>query len=263
MDSEISYWHQLADLAIVWAKEMGKIHLSYFRGSHLDIELKGSINDVVTAADKTSEKYFIEQVSQHCPDHSILGEESGLHSGKSDYCWVVDPLDGTTNFSQGLPIFSVSIGLQYKGETILGIVYAPYLDELYTAIKGEGSLLNGKSIHVSTKKKLGPSVLTTGFPCDKDTNPDNNLTEVSRILPQVRGIRRYGSAAYDLCSVAAGFFDGYWEPNLHLWDVCAGILIVQEAGGKAQQYRHDRGISLLAANPDLFKQIEQNLIPSK
>ena len=263
MDSKISYWHHLAELATGWAHEMGKIHLSYFRGNLLNIELKGSINDVVTAADKASESYFIEQVSRHCPGHGILGEESGLHSGESEYCWVVDPLDGTTNFSQGLPIFSVSIGLQYKGETVLGIVYAPYLNELYTAIKGEGSFLNSKPIHVAQKKELGPCVLTTGFPYDKDTNPDNNLTEVSRILPQIRGLRRYGSAAYDLCCVAAGFFDGYWELNLHLWDVCAGILIVQEAGGKASQFRSDRGISLLAANPDLYERIEKNLVPSK
>ena len=133
------------------AKEAGKIQLSYFRGNHLHIETKFNMHDVVTVADKESERYIIGEIKRTYPEHAILGEESGMHAGDSEYCWVIDPLDGTTNYSQGLPIFTVSIGLQCKGETVLGVVYAPYLNELYEACKGKGAMLNGCSIHVSGK----------------------------------------------------------------------------------------------------------------
>lgn len=252
--------NQMLAHAIDWAHEIGRIHLTYFRGNSLNLQLKANINDVVTAADKESENYFLRQIEKTYPSHSVLGEESGIHKGHSDYEWVIDPLDGTTNFSQGLPIFSVSIGLQYQNETVLGVVYIPYFDELFTAIKGKGSFMNHQPIHVSQKTSLAPSVLTTGFPIDKDTNPDNNLAELSKILPLIRGIRRSGSAAYDLCYVGAGFLDGYWEPNLHLWDICAGMLIAQEAGALVTYYRTDREISILAAPPALHSLIEKQLL---
>ena len=146
---------QLLAFARACAKEAGKIQLSYFRGSHLNIETKFNQHDVVTVADKESERYIIGEISRAYPHHSILGEESGMHPGDAEYCWVIDPLDGTTNYSQGLPIFTVSIGLQYKGDTILGVVYAPYLDELYEACKGRGAVLNGHPIRVSGKSDTG------------------------------------------------------------------------------------------------------------
>lgn len=246
---------QLLAFARQCAREAGKIQLAYFRGAHLNVETKFNLHDVVTVADKESERYLIDAIAKSYPQHAVLGEESGMHAGHSDYCWVIDPLDGTTNYSQGLPVFTVSIALQYRGETLLGVVYAPYLDEMYEACRGRGASLNGHPIRVSTKSETARSVVATGFPIDKDRNPDNNLDNLSRILPRVRGVRRMGSAAYDLCSVAAGFLDGYWELNLHEWDVCAGILIVTEAGGEVRSFRDDRNISIVAGNSSMVAQL--------
>lgn len=251
--------NQLLAFARACAREAGKIQLSYFRGTHLNIETKFNLHDVVTVADKESERYLIGEIAKAYPGHAVLGEESGMHVGHSDYCWVIDPLDGTTNYSQGLPIFTVSIALQYRGETVLGVVYAPYLDELYEACRGTGAKLNGRPIRVSGKSEMPRSVVATGFPIDKDRNPDNNLDNLVRILPLVRGVRRMGSAAYDLCCVAAGFFDGYWEFNLHEWDVCAGILIVTEAGGVVRPFRDDRHIAIVAGNPSVADQLASRL----
>lgn len=241
--------------AVEWAKEVGKIHLKYFRTRELDIHTKSNVSDVVTRTDKESEAYLLEKIRTVFPGHSVLGEESGMHEGKTGYRWVVDPLDGTNNYSQGLPVFTVSIGLQREGETLVGVVYAPYFDELYTAVKGGGAFLNGTSLRVSSKTDLDVSVLGTGFPYDKGTNPENNISNLAAVLPGLRGVRRMGSAAYDLCCVAAGFLDGYWELNLHLWDICAGALIVEEAGGVIRSFREDRNISIIAGNPVLTEKI--------
>ena len=241
------------------AKEAGKIQLSYFRGNHLHIETKFNMHDVVTVADKESERYIIGEIKRTYPEHAILGEESGMHAGDSEYCWVIDPLDGTNNYSQGLPVFTVSIGLQYREETILGVVYAPYLGELYTAIRDRGARYNGKVIRVAEKQDLAHSVLGTGFPYDKDVNPDNNAANLAAILPSIRGIRRMGSAAYDLCCVAAGWLDGYWELALQPWDMCAGALIVQEAGGIVRRFRENRGISILAGNAALVEKMGEKI----
>lgn len=242
-------------LAIRWARETGKIHLAYFRGQNLDIRTKSNVYDVVTRADKESEAFLIREIKTAFPDHAVLGEESGEHAGTGGYRWVIDPLDGTNNYSQGLPVFTVSIGLQYQGETVLGVVYAPYFDELYTAMKGKGAFLNGKAIQVSRKGDLEHSVLGTGFPYDKDVNPDNNAANLAAILPHLRGIRRMGSAAYDLCCTAAGWLDGYWELGLNLWDMCAGALIVEEAGGMVRRFRENRGISIIAGNAEIVQKI--------
>ena len=241
--------------AIAWAKEVGKIHLAYFRGNRLDIHTKSNVADVVTRAVRESEAYLLEKIAERFPTHSVLGEESGMHEKNTDFCWVVDPLDGTNNYSQGLPVFTVSIGLQYRGHTLIGVVYAPYFDELYTAERGKGAFLNGRPLQVSAKTDLESCVLGTGFPYDKGTNPENNIANLASILPGLRGIRRMGSAAYDLCCVAAGFLDGYWELNLNLWDVCAGELLVEEAGGCICPFRQDRHISIIAANGVLVEKI--------
>lgn len=244
-------------LAVAWAKEVGEIQCSYFRSGHLELETKSTVHDVVTKVDKLSESMLIERIGKCFPGHSVLGEESGEHDAHSDYLWVVDPLDGTNNYSQGLPVFCVSIGLQYRGETLLGVVYAPYLNELYTAIRGKGAF---------SKQCLDPRFrqdgtrsfrAATGFPYDKGIHPVNNIDNLSRILPHLRGIRRMGSAAYDLCGVAAGFLDGYWELGLKLWDVCAGVLIVQEAGGHIESFREDRGIAILAGNAGIVKNMKE------
>lgn len=247
------------ELAMQWARETGEIHLAYFRGNNLDIHTKSNVYDVVTRADKESEAFLIDRIAQAFPDHAVLGEESGAHTGSSAYRWVLDPLDGTNNYSQGLPVFTVSIGLQCNEETILGVVYAPYLREMYTAMKGQGAFLNGQAIHVSAKTDLAHSVLGTGFPYDKDVNPDNNAANLAAILPHLRGVRRMGSAAYDLCCTAAGFLDGYWELSLNLWDMCAGALIVEEAGGIVRPFREGRGISIIAGNADIVARIGEKI----
>lgn len=256
-------YDELLKFAVQLAKAAGGIQLAYFRGDRLSIETKSNVYDVVTRADRESEELIAGMIAERYPDHAILGEEGGCRgNAASDWRWVVDPLDGTTNYSQGLPVFTVSIALQHRGETVVGVVYAPYLDELYTATLGGGARagrMEGAQhpIRVSEKRVLGEAVLATGFPYDKVTNPDNNADNLARILPRTRGIRRYGSAAYDLCCVAAGFLDGYWELALHVWDVCAGELIVREAGGAVRSLREDRGVSIVAGNETLIGEMLQ------
>jgi myo-inositol-1(or 4)-monophosphatase len=234
--------------AIDWAMEAGKIQLEKFRSRHLSMETKTTVHDVVTEVDKACEQHLIERISATYPTHSILGEETGAHQQDSEWRWVIDPLDGTNNYSQGLPIFCVSIGVQRAGVTQVGVVYVPYLDELFTAQRGGGASWNGKAIHVGHKTDLDQCVVGTGFPYDKGVNPDNNLANLNRILPHLRGLRRMGAAAYDLCCVACGLLDGYWELDLKPWDACAGALIVEEAGGIVLPFRSDRNISVVAGN---------------
>ena len=242
---------------VAWAKEVGEVQRCHFRGYDLGIETKSNAYDVVTKVDKLSENMLLERIGAAFPGHGVLGEESGGHRTDSDYLWVVDPLDGTNNYSQGLPIFAISVGLQYRGETMLGVVYAPYFGEMYTAVRGGGAWLNGKRIHVGDKDMLKYCVLGTGFPYDKDVNPANNADNLARILPHIRGVRRMGSAAYDLCCVAAGFLDGYWEICLHPWDICAGLLVLEEAGGVVEQFRPDREINLVAGNPRVVERMKE------
>lgn len=241
--------------AIEWARQAGNIQLEHFRKGNLDIHSKYNDADIVTIADRASEELIIGNINRHYPTHAILSEESGEKAGTGTYRWVIDPLDGTTNFSSGLPGFAVSIGIEYGGETIIGVVYAPYLGELFHAVKGEGAFLNGNPIHCSDNTMLGRAVMSTGFPVDKDTNPDNNLPNVARVLPHVRGLRRLGSAAIDICYVAAGFLDAYWELNLHRWDVSAALLISQEAGAIHSFFRTDREISVAVASPGIYPQL--------
>lgn len=238
--------------ALDCARRAGAVVMSYFRSpAALDIHTKSGEADIVTAADRASETVIKDYITSRYPSHSILSEESGEESRSGDYRWVIDPLDGTTNFSTGLPIWSISIGLEYRGETILGVVFAPYLNEIFHAVRGQGAFLNGEPIRVASPCPISQAVISTGFPVDKLTNPDNNLDNFERIMPQVRGIRRLGSAAIDMCYVAAGFLNAYWELNLHEWDVNAASLIVSEAGGVVTRFRDDRNVSLLCGGKEL------------
>ncbi len=246
--------HQLLDNAARWAREAGEIHMQYFRGNNLDIHTKLGESDIVTAADKKAEAVLIDHIRTTYPGHAILSEESGENGVESAIRWVIDPLDGTTNFSEGLPLFAVSIGIEANGEPVAGAVYAPYIKEMFTAIKGEGAYLNGNAIHPRDNTLMERAVISTGFPVDKALTSDNNLDNISRVMPLVRGIRRLGSAAIDMCYVAAGFLDGYWELNLHEWDVCAASVICTEAGAKTARFRTDREVSMLAAAPGIFTQ---------
>ena len=220
----------------LWAKEAGRVQLEYFRSSNLDIKTKFNDSDIVTAADKVSEEIIISNIRKKYPTHSILSEESGTSGYENDYRWVIDPLDGTTNFSSGLPEFCVSIGIQYKNQTIIGVVFAPYLGELFYAVRGEGAFLNGKKISTGNNTDIHKAVVTTGFPVDKDRTTDNNLDNVARVLPLVRGLRRLGSAALELAYTACGRQGGYFEVYLNPWDYAAGMLLVQEAEGKVSDW---------------------------
>lgn len=241
------------------AVAVGSIQVKNLGRTNLEIDMKSTSIDLVTEVDKQSEKYILQFIAENYPSHRVLAEESGMSSGQSDYLWVIDPLDGTTNYSQGLPIFSVSIALQYKGDTVLGVVYAPVLQQMFSAVKGHGAYLNGKRIHVSAKTALSVSVLATGFPYDRASHPVNNLNYFSALARKTRGVRRFGSAAYDLSSVAVGHFDGYWEMNLSPWDVCAGILLVQEAGGEVLHFRQDRKLSIIAGNRNICQAIQAEI----
>lgn len=234
-----------------WAREAGAVHFAYFRKRDLEVATKYNSFDVVTRADKESEALIISRIHSAFPHHAILAEESGAEKGDSKWRWVIDPLDGTTNFSQGLPIFCVSIALEYEGDPVLGVVYAPYLDEMFTAVKGYGAKLNGNPIFCSRKTKLEECVVSTGIPVNKNETDDNNMEPLKRVGLKVRGLRRLGSAAIDLCYTAAGFLDAYWELALHRWDIAAGMLIASEAGCIVTLYRPDRPFSILSAAPDI------------
>lgn len=256
-------FEEYLDFAVGMAREAGRIQLSYFRGDDLAMKTKSNVSDVVTRADRESEAFIVRSILERYPTHAILGEEGGARGdAASEWRWVVDPLDGTTNYSQGLPVFCVSIALQYRGETVVGVVYAPYLRELFTVVRGGGAWCrrgDGEPVrlHVSTKQRLDCSVVATGFPYDKSENPDNNSDNVARILPHVRDVRRMGAAAYDLSCVAAAMLDGFWELNLHEWDVCAASLLVIEAGGVVESLRADRGVSPVAGSAALVEQMKR------
>jgi myo-inositol-1(or 4)-monophosphatase len=244
---------------MTWVGEVGDIQRYNFRRKDLEIDTKSTVTDLVTEIDKKSEDYLLKKIEGKYPGHAILGEETGSHDRESDYLWVIDPLDGTNNYAQGLPIYCISVGLKYKGEAVLGVVYAPQLDEMYTAIKGGGAFYNGEKISVGDKKELNRCVLATGFPYDKFTNPINNIDYFGELVSRLRGVRRMGAAAYDLASVASGFLDGYWEMNLRPWDVAAGILLVEEAGGRVIYFRDDREISIVAGNIEVVTQVEKHI----
>jgi myo-inositol-1(or 4)-monophosphatase len=203
---------------------------SKFR-SNFNIQFKSNETDLVTEVDKASEKIITDFIRQKYPDHGILAEESGESKSSSGYRWVIDPIDGTTNFAHGLPIFSVSIGVQKNEETLYGVIYDVMQDIVYSAEKGKGAFANGKRIHVTGNDILRRSVLVTGFPYNIASNPGKALEIFAALTKSARGIRRLGSAAIDLCYVACGVFDAFWEVSLHPWDICAGMLIVEEAGG--------------------------------
>lgn len=257
---ELPEYQTLLSAAFTMAENAGDIHMKYFRKSNLEQSTKLNDSDVVTIADKEAEASILNFIHQYFPSHGIIAEESGRENDDREWRWVIDPLDGTTNFAMGLPAFCVSIALERNKETVLGVVYAPYLGECFYAVKGRGAWLNGSALHCSDKTKLSTAVVATGMPYDRNDNPDNNLAEICRMALCVRGIRRMGSAAIDLCYTAAGFFDAYWELNLNRWDVAAGQLIAAESGVIIESLRSNRNHSLLASNPHLYSSIRHILL---
>jgi len=215
------------------AREAGEL-LMGFSARHVKIEYKGDV-DVVTEADRASEALIMDRLQARFPRHDVVGEEGARRETGSDYKWYVDPLDGTTNFAHGFPVFCISMGLEYKGQLIAGAVYDPTRGEMFSAEKGSGAYLNQRRIYVSKTEQLLESLLGTGFPSHKrHQNP--NIHFYHQITLRTHGVRRAGSAALDLASVASGRFDGFWEFNLNAWDLAAGVLLVEEAGGQVSGF---------------------------
>jgi len=224
----------MLNFAIQVAKDAGRL-LRDRVGTRINVDHKGSIN-IVTDVDLASEKLIREAISTYYPRHQVLAEEGGLSESESEYRWIVDPLDGTTNYAHGYPVFCVSIALECKGAIVLGVVYDPMRDELFTAEQGGGAALNNRPIRVSKTAELMQGLLSTGFPYDIKTSKLTNLDHWANFAMNAQALRRDGAAALDLCYVACGRFDGFWELNLSPWDTAAGALIVSEAGGRLTDF---------------------------
>ena len=218
------------DTAILAAMAAGTLQRQRLWLEH-DIAFKGE-SDLVTEVDRGCEELIVGAILERYSDHDILAEENVYTPRNSSHCWVIDPLDGTTNYAHGFPWFAVSIALEIEGEVRIGVVYHTMMNELFTAVRGEGAFLNGERIHVSSRSPLKSALLATGFPYDKSSDNENNFANFERFQIKARAVRRAGSAALDLAYVAAGRFDGYWECKLKPWDVAAGFLLVEEAGGR-------------------------------
>ncbi|HRE51834.1 MAG TPA: inositol monophosphatase family protein [Flavitalea sp.] len=211
----------------------------YFNSKTLKISNKEGINNLVTEADHAAEKAIMDTIRQQFPDHFILSEESGEMAADSEYKWIIDPIDGTVNYAHGIPLCCVSIGVEHQGKMILGAVYNPLLKEFFLAEKGQGATLNGEPIQVSQKATVMESCLVTGFPYTYLDMPNGPLEVFERLIRKGIPVRRLGSAAIDLCWVAAGRFDGFFEHKLQAWDCAAGFLIVEEAGGRVTDFNGD------------------------
>ena len=241
----------------------GRLQLQYFRRD-LQIQKKGII-DLVTEADLAVEQDIRARVARYFPTHVFLGEEAAQSAPTSDspFRWIVDPIDGTTNFAHGLPLFCVSIALEVEGRVDVGVIYIPVGDELFIAERGEGARLNGKRIQVTQESSVIDSLLVTGFPPQASDKQGVQLAVFGELLSRARAVRRLGSAALDLAYVAAGRFDGFWERSLHAWDVAAGSLIVEEAGGRVTDFTGGAfdpfGGQLLASNGVIHAQLVEIL----
>jgi myo-inositol-1(or 4)-monophosphatase len=246
-------------VAIEAALAAGRLQLQYFRRD-LQIQKKGVI-DLVTEADLAVEQDIRDRVERHFPSHVFLGEEAAHSAPASDspFRWIVDPIDGTTNFVHGLPLFCVSIALQIEGRVELGVVYSPVGDELFTAERGEGARLNGVRIHVTREASMIDALLVTGFPPQATDMRGEQLAIFGELMSRARAVRRLGSAALDLAYVAAGRFDAFWERSLHAWDVAAGTLLVEEAGGRVTSFGGGSfdpfGGQILASNGALHSEL--------
>ena len=225
---------------LIDATNAGASELKRFFNGKFIISHKEGINNLVTEADHASDKAIRSVIKSAFPDHGIVSEESAEKISESDYRWIIDPIDGTVNFANGIPICCVSIGLEYRGEMLMGAVYNPNLEEFFFAEKGKGATLNGEKISVSSKIHLVTSCLVTGFPYTYLDQPNGPLEVFSKLIKKGIPVRRLGSAAIDLCWVAAGRFDGFYEHELHAWDSAAGFLMVEEAGGKVTNLKGEK-----------------------
>lgn len=239
--------------------EVGHYQVDKFKTRSFTYETKSTDIDIVTEVDQYSEKLIIEGLKKEFPEFGFMAEESGEQSIDSEYIWVIDPLDGTTNFSVGVPVFAISVALQKHGESVLGAVHIPLTGDMYTSVKGSGAFKNNKEIQVSKAKALRESVIATGFPYDRAESCINNVDEFSKVVTKVKGIRRLGAAAYDFCLLAEGVYAGYWEYGLKPWDYAAGLLIATEAGAIYEMLPR-REHSMIVTNPDIFEELKETLI---
>ncbi len=229
---------ELYNLAVETAKSAGD-YIQQQVSQVKQVDHKGRA-DLVTNIDRESEAMIVEAIGERFPEHAIIAEEKDYEKRDHDYRWVIDPLDGTTNFVHGYRHYAVSIGLHVKREPVIGVVYDPANEELFTAIRGQGAFLNGTKISVSKTNQLENSMLVTGIPYDMDEHWHRSFDLFKAFYYRTHGVRRDGSAALDMCYVASGRFDGFWEYNLHPWDVAAAMLIVQEAGGRVSDFKNGR-----------------------
>lgn len=210
-------------------------YLERHRGTALGIDFKGAVN-LVTRMDRESEELIVSHISDIFPDHNVVAEEGGGRDLDSPWTWVIDPLDGTTNYAHGLPVYAVSIGVLYQGNPRVGVVHAPALGETFHALKDGGAYCNGEPIRVTRRERLDHCLLATGFPYDRQEKTDRYLKPFAYFLTRARDVRRWGSAALDMAYVAAGHFDAFWEYGLKAWDTAAGDLLVREAGGRTSDF---------------------------
>lgn len=231
-----------------------------------EIFFKGAV-DLVTDLDNRSQRMIFDHLSSRFPDHDFMGEEGLKEDRGAEFRWIIDPLDGTTNYAHGFPIFTVSIAFEANGDVLLGLVYDPMREEMFSAVRGQGAFLNGESIHVSSVQDLDKSLVATGFPYDLRESDVNNIDHFNNFLLRVQAIRRCGSAAMDLCYVACGRFDGFWELKLNPWDMAAGALIVQEAEGRVSDFDNRAfrifGSEILATNGLIHDQMLEVLQPGR
>lgn len=225
---------------LIAAAHAGAAEILRFFNNAFKISNKEGVNNLVTEADHAAEKAIMDVIYKVFPEHQILSEEIGKVERDSEYKWIIDPIDGTVNFAHGIPLNCVSIGIEFKGEIILAAVYNPHLDEFYFAEKGKGATLNDKTIHVSAETEVIKSCLVTGFPYTYINIANGPLEIFERFIRKGVPVRRLGSAAIDLCWVAAGRFDGFYEHKLEAWDSAAGFLIVEEAGGKVTDHEGNK-----------------------
>lgn len=247
--------------AIAAAHAGGELLMQKF-GGELQVRHKGAV-DLVTEADQAAEETIVGVIRQQFPEHDILAEEQDYGCRASEYRWIIDPLDGTTNFAHGFPWFAVSIALEVSGEIVCGVVYQPWSRELFTAVRGGGAFLNGRRLQVSTVAALDQALLATGFPYDRKNSPCNNYDHFVTFQQAAQACRRPGVASLDLAAVAAGRFDGYWEMKLKPWDVAAGMLLVREAGGSVSNFDGSDwdlyGNQVLASNGLIHEQMSRLL----
>lgn len=257
--------HPILINAVKAAREAGKIinRASQDVGA-LNIRSK-TINDFVSEVDQAAEQAIIDILKDAYPDHGFLGEESGKTNSSAENIWIIDPLDGTTNFLHNFPCYCVSIALQQKGVLTQAVIYDPVRNDLFTATKGRGAFLNDKRIRVTNRSRIQESLIATGFPFRDFTHLETYMGMLKDMIQKTRGIRRPGSAALDLAYVAAGFTDGFFEINLSTWDIAAGGLLVQEAGGIVGDFEGNESWlttgNIVAANPKVFAQMLQTLAP--